>query len=46
MTLRQLQEVLDARLVVGGERPDLEVSSVCGRLYEAGLRSGGVREMA
>ncbi len=30
MTLRRLQEVLDARLVVGGEQLDLEVSSACG----------------
>ncbi|MGO8695335.1 MAG: DRTGG domain-containing protein [Rectinemataceae bacterium] len=30
MTLRQLQEVLDARLVVGEEQLDSEVSSACG----------------
>jgi predicted transcriptional regulator len=30
MTLRKLQEVLDARLVVGAEQLDAEVSSACG----------------
>lgn len=59
MTVGRIAEILEAKIAVGEEQRDLELSAVmafvkervvlllaCGRLYEGGLRSGGIREIS
>jgi hypothetical protein len=45
MTIRRVVEILEAKIATGEDQLDLEVSAACGRLYEAGLRSGGIRDI-
>ena len=40
MTIREVKEILNARLHTPGADLDVQVHAACGRLYEQGLRGG------
>jgi len=46
MKVSEIVENLDAKVFIGQDLLDLEVQSACGRLYEAGLKRGGIREIS